>query len=326
MEKTFGYDFSRVRLHRDVEAGEISRQLSAHAFTHGNHIYFGHGKYDPVGSSGSRLLAHELTHVVQQGQAAPQRSSNAATPAAVRSHTPAIQRVATWGAGRVHEVNSLAKSVILGRDVGVTWPMLNGSTFWSTAATRRMLRKPRLSFARAAAGGVNASVARVPTNRGSFDETVLKAGPWRMRVRRATIGAMFPALGACTGAGNTTFRAIGDPSDAHMFTANRRHEDHHATDHETAFNGSIVPWDANLTAANTAGTTYHGANNAAARAALFAAMGGTPNQIADAYMNACAAAVVAYHGTAAGDPVGAPTNPNANATCSTSSAEYHNPS
>lgn len=66
MENAFGYDFSRVRVHRDAEAVEISQRLSAHAFTHGSHIYFSNGMYDPGGSSGKRLLAHELTHVLQQ--------------------------------------------------------------------------------------------------------------------------------------------------------------------------------------------------------------------------------------------------------------------
>jgi Domain of unknown function (DUF4157) len=326
MENAFGRDFSRVRIHRDAEAGAISRQLGALAFTHGSHIYFDAGRYDPDGSSGKRLLAHELTHVVQQGQASPLQSSQGATPVAVRPDAPEIQRVATWAAGTVHETNNLANSVVNGVAAGVTWPTLNGATFWSTAAARAALKKPTLAFATAASGGVNAEVATVPTNTGSFDETVLAAGPWTIAAPKATIGARFPALAACTGAGNTTFRAIGDPSDAAMFAANRRHEDHHAADHRAAFDGSLVPWDTKLTAAKAAGTKFNGPTEAAAEAALHTAMGGTPDQVADAFMNACAAAVVAYHGTAAGGPIGAPTSPTANADCSTSSAKYTNPS
>ena len=326
MESAFGRDFSGVRVHRDAEAGEISQQLGALAFTYGSQIYFGNGMYDPNGVSGKRLLAHELTHVVQQGGAAPQQRSDTTTPVAVQTRTPAIQRVATWAAGAVHETNNLANSVVNGGPVGVTWPTLNGPTFWSTAAARTALREPTLAFSSAASGGVTAQVATVPTNTGSFDMTVLAPGPWTIATPKATIGAMFPALATCTGAGNTTFRAIGDPSDQAMFTANRRHEDHHATDHEAAFNSSIVPWDTRLTAAQTAGTEFNGPTAAAAEAALYAAMGGTPDQVADAFMNACAAAVVAYHSTPAGGPVGAPTNPTADATCSTSSAEYTNPS
>jgi len=326
MENAFGHDFSRVRIHRDVEAGDISRQLSALAFTHGSHIYFGNGTYDPDGTSGKRLLAHELTHVVQQGHAAPQQSSETDKSAAVESHAPTIQRVATFAAGSVHETNNLANSVVNGPAVGFTPPMLNGSIILSTAAARAALKKPTLAFSSAASGGVTAKVATVDTNTGSFDETVLAAGPWSIAAPKATIGAMFPTLATCTGAGNTTFQAIGDPSDAAMYAANRRHEDHHAADHKVAFNGSIVPWDTKLTAAQIAGTEFNGPTEAAATAALYAAMGKTPDQVADAYFNEAVRLNNVFHATAAGGPVGAPTSPTANADCSTSSAKYFNPS
>ncbi|MBL8058571.1 MAG: DUF4157 domain-containing protein [Anaerolineales bacterium] len=71
MEERFGADFSGVRVHTDSEAGQISQDLSAQAFTHGGDVYFNAGKYDPGSADGQRLLAHELTHVVQQGAAKP---------------------------------------------------------------------------------------------------------------------------------------------------------------------------------------------------------------------------------------------------------------
>jgi hypothetical protein len=254
-------------------------------------------------------------------------ASSAPLQSAGRGAPVRIQRTATWAAGAVHQTNNLASAVVNGTAAGVTWPTLNGSTFWSAAAALAALVRPTLSFAAAASGGgVNATVTSVPTNTGSFDETVLSAGPWTTTVPKTRIGAMFSTLAACTGAGNSTFRAIGDPSDAAMAAANRRHEDRHATDHQAAFNGSIVPWDARLTAAQTAGTTYNGANNAAAEAALYTAMGGTPDQVTAAFFNACQAAVIAYHSSAAGGPIGAPTGPTANADCTTSSANYTNPS
>lgn len=329
MEHAFGHNFSRVRIHRDAEAGSISRQLSAQAFTQGHHIYFGDNKYDPAAASGKRLLAHELTHVVQQGQAAPKQGSAVKPAVPNRAGVPAIQRTATWGAaGVVHPTNSLSDAVLNGSAVGVTWPTLNGATFWSTAAARAALVKPTLTIVPAIGGGAGftAKVNTVPDNTGSFDETVLSAGPWTTVTTKATIGARFPALAACTGAGNTTFRAIGDPSDAAMATANRRHEDHHAADHKAAFVGSVVPWDTRLAVAKAAGTQFNGATAAAAEAALHTAMGGTPESVADAFFNACQAAVIAFHGTAAGGPVGAPTGPTADATCANSSAKYTNPS
>jgi hypothetical protein len=69
MESRFGANFSSVRVHTDSHAAHMSRDLHAQAFTHQNHIYFGAGKYNPHTADGSRLLAHELTHTIQQGAA-----------------------------------------------------------------------------------------------------------------------------------------------------------------------------------------------------------------------------------------------------------------
>jgi predicted deacylase len=62
------YDFSRVRVHTDGAAAESAQSLHARAFTVGERIVFGSGQYAPGTSEGQRLLAHELTHVVQQTQ------------------------------------------------------------------------------------------------------------------------------------------------------------------------------------------------------------------------------------------------------------------
>ena len=66
MEPVFGVDFSGVRVHTDSSAVQMSQDLSARAFTHGSDIYFNKGTYNPNSKEGKKLLAHELTHVVQQ--------------------------------------------------------------------------------------------------------------------------------------------------------------------------------------------------------------------------------------------------------------------
>ena len=66
MESRFSQDFSHVRVHTNSPAVQMNRDLNAQAFTHGHHIYFGQGQYQPQTQSGQKLLAHELTHVVQQ--------------------------------------------------------------------------------------------------------------------------------------------------------------------------------------------------------------------------------------------------------------------
>jgi hypothetical protein len=65
-EPRFGYDFSQVRIHTDARAAEAARTLNARAFTIGQDVVFGAGQYGPGTPVGKRLLAHELTHVIQQ--------------------------------------------------------------------------------------------------------------------------------------------------------------------------------------------------------------------------------------------------------------------
>jgi hypothetical protein len=66
MERRFGYDFSHVRVHHDDAAAQSAREVSARAYTAGQHVVFGAGQFEPDSEAGGRLLAHELTHVTQQ--------------------------------------------------------------------------------------------------------------------------------------------------------------------------------------------------------------------------------------------------------------------
>lgn len=67
MESAFGENFGDVRVHTGKGAGDASKELGARAFTRGRDIYFNEGEYNPSTREGKELLAHELTHVVQQG-------------------------------------------------------------------------------------------------------------------------------------------------------------------------------------------------------------------------------------------------------------------
>lgn len=65
-----GHDFNNVRIHHGVRAAQAAQSIRARAFTLGNHVVFNQGEYSPHSDTGKRLLAHELTHVVQQRGAA----------------------------------------------------------------------------------------------------------------------------------------------------------------------------------------------------------------------------------------------------------------
>ena len=69
MEAEMQRDFSSVRIHDDAAATALAEEIHAQAFTQGADIYFNQDKYNPETAGGAHLLAHELTHVVQQGMA-----------------------------------------------------------------------------------------------------------------------------------------------------------------------------------------------------------------------------------------------------------------
>ncbi len=73
MERAFGVDFSGVKVHTDGQADALNRSLQARAFTTEQDIFFRQGEYNPESRAGQELLAHELTHVVQQSSNAAQR-------------------------------------------------------------------------------------------------------------------------------------------------------------------------------------------------------------------------------------------------------------
>lgn len=88
-EPRFGHDFGHVRVHTDPRAAESAREVSALAYTVGSQVVFGAGQYAPGTHQGRRLLAHELTHVVQQAEG-PRSASTG--PVISRASEPTLQR------------------------------------------------------------------------------------------------------------------------------------------------------------------------------------------------------------------------------------------
>ena len=88
MESRFGMGFDNVRIHTDSEAEQMSRSLQARAFTCGSDIYFNREEYNPQSREGQHLLAHELTHVIQQTG----NSETSKDVVGYRIQQPAVQR------------------------------------------------------------------------------------------------------------------------------------------------------------------------------------------------------------------------------------------
>ncbi|MFQ4136450.1 DUF4157 domain-containing protein [Nodosilinea sp. PGN35] len=142
-ETRMGYDLSGVRIHADANANDVATHLNAQAFTLGQDVFFGAGRYEPQTNSGKWLLAHELTHTVQQSPqpmrvaAKPSQTSAATTPlvskvqrypllvtaAPARAQrlfgieVPGIDTVRNWAADRAANIPGFTMlTVILGRN------------------------------------------------------------------------------------------------------------------------------------------------------------------------------------------------------------------
>src|SRR5271165_6780790 len=92
-EPRFGHDFSRVRVHVGAAAERSALDVNAQAYTVGDDIVFGAGRFAPGTLEGRRLLAHELTHVVQQsGTHRTSAEKNKANPIVLSSAVAHLQR------------------------------------------------------------------------------------------------------------------------------------------------------------------------------------------------------------------------------------------
>lgn len=166
LENRFGSDFGAVRTHTDAEAASLSRALDAQAFTSGSDVYFDAGRYAPAAPEGRALLAHELTHVVQQG----------ASPAAARQ----VQRAKGDGGAGTKTKGAKPKSEVRLDGQRVIIPELKisakkaGRRKPAYAANTELRKGPRKTSQRALWGqslkpGVTAGLEKdVKSGKGSF--------------------------------------------------------------------------------------------------------------------------------------------------------------
>jgi hypothetical protein len=94
MEEAFGADLSAVRIHADARSDELNQAVGARAFTSGHDVFFRRGAYNPGSTVGQEVLAHELTHVVQQSGSKLRRVSDARADAG-HDNRPAVHRRGT---------------------------------------------------------------------------------------------------------------------------------------------------------------------------------------------------------------------------------------
>ena len=110
MEPRFGHDFSRIRIHTDAPAARAAAALGAEAFTVGQHIAFGRGRFLPGTRQGSRLAAHELTHAIQQAATSMHIAMSPDKDRAAPGRTGVVGAVVGW--------NTSNQQVRVKREVG----------------------------------------------------------------------------------------------------------------------------------------------------------------------------------------------------------------
>ena len=118
MEPRFGHDFSAVRVHTDLRAAESARAVNALAYTVGRDVTFGPGQYAPGTSAGRRLIAHELAHVVQQGD-------RPGSVAGLALDSPVSESEQACRAGRQlgwQPASTRTSLTAQGRSCSATWP------------------------------------------------------------------------------------------------------------------------------------------------------------------------------------------------------------
>ena len=120
MGKSFGHDFSQTRVHTDAKSAKMASGMGAKAFATGNSVAFAPGQYNPKSASGKELLAHELTHVVQQSGGVQAKSEG-----------PASGESALEAAGRHWSCQAY-------RFIG--GPYNRSATFWVCQLSGRLIR------------------------------------------------------------------------------------------------------------------------------------------------------------------------------------------
>jgi Domain of unknown function (DUF4157) len=334
MQSRFGHDFSHVRVHTDVRATESARAVNALAYTVGRNIVFDTAQYTPGTAAGQRLLAHELTHIVQQnGKSEPTAgdlrvasavdaaereaervadvvASTAAFPPLVMcplatsvAGRQRLQRSAKFVEGTVTESFNLSERVLNGQSAGNTDFVLNGTVIKPGVSLRDALNTPDIGTSKQG-NKTRCWFKSVPDNEVSYEMTVLAPGPWTAITTKAALGRLFPANPACAQGGNTraTLTLTGTKTSPEQQQRTRTHEDHHAADYKAILNDVLVPWDKRIARAHKAKTAKIGTDDADCETKIYASLGTKQpsDDIAAEIVNQINQKATAFHGSPAG--------------------------
>ena len=300
MEPRFGADFGRVRLHTGSQAAQLSRALSAQAFTYGQDIYLGEGHDNPSSTAGQRLLAHELVHVVQQGAARPSVQSKVRPGVGRLSSSPAVvQRVVIPYMSVHRDWNLAEKQSRIDGTLGFSPPWLNGVQVTSEQATINALAKPQIKVT-PKTGNFEAEVVSAPINIAGSDMWLPNAGPWEQRGANKDLMVSYCGARAKKSGGTITVRVSGVPNYKILAKQIEAHEKVHARDNARIIRQVLGRWDGSIHTAYENKIKFRGATAQAAEADLYRRVGGTANEIGTRLNDQWGQASDDYHATSEG--------------------------
>lgn len=303
METLFGADFSAVRAY----TGPAAAAIGASAFTLGSDLHFAPGELNPDTARGRRLLAHELTHVVQQrtGQVrnpfgngvavvhnpaleaeADRMGLRAVASPPLRAHHPAaIQRQVLRQSGFQRTWN-LAEQHGQGiTTLGYTPPWLNNLIIENTTVAGDVtaaIKPPQIQVTQKSQGVFEAVVTNVQTNHAGYRMKLPMPPPWQSTGPRgkmlAMVGEKDPEKYKSPNTQIDVY-VFGDPDDEALERQVEKHETVHAQDILRRIDQILKPWDAKLTKAMQERTVFQGATAQEAEKAVYDAAGGTPERI-----------------------------------------------
>jgi hypothetical protein len=195
-QRRMGFDLSKVKVHTTAAANDTVQKLSARAFTFGENIFFGAGQYKPNTPFGRRLLAHELTHVIQQSKLL----------------SPRIQRQAigslTWNKPTLNRRNAAKifyySKALMGTPAGQTTLVVNGKIINSNHDLMSAIPQPAID-SKLNADGSSQCWFKSPVNATANTRLdILTKPPWKFILSTSDVAKKYTYSTQCKGKTGTT--------------------------------------------------------------------------------------------------------------------------
>lgn len=271
MESRFGHSFGHVRVHTGELAGASARAISSRAYTFGRDIAFATGQYAPASPTGRRLLAHELTHVIQQSgsfshfvQREDNGSGSGQPPAPAQKKLPTNHPqakpksrarqsgTATWNNATINRHDAAERifkewRALLGGGGGLTRTFVNGTEITDNLVLEQAVPEPPIGHQKQGKRTL-CWYESDATATGNTVMDIYSTPPWSWTAPRADVAKRFSHDKRCTdhGQGDAIIRVNGIPDDNALEEFIRLGEAEHETDSETVFNQFIADYVAKV--------------------------------------------------------------------------------